>query len=271
VAVGLGASAGAPGNLEISPASVAFGDVVVGTTQTRTFTLTNTGGTDVVINKSKPPFGSAFTAATSLPEGTTIAPGQTIAESVSFTPARAGVVAPGAWAITGNDVSGPHNVQFTGSGWSPGPGSTTTSTTANGTSPPPARSPSHPVAVPKAPRLAPARVTPRTVGHTYITYTALVAHVTTFTVRRQVTGRRAGAACRALTARNRHARPCMRLVTVAVFSHRDRVGTMRLHLTSLVAARELTPGTYGVQSVLYDASGVRHVFTAVLRVAPSRR
>ena len=81
VTVGLSATAGTPGDLQFSSQAIDFGPTQVGTTSTRTFTITNAGGTPVTIEKSKPPFGSAFAATTTLPEGTSIAPGQTVTES----------------------------------------------------------------------------------------------------------------------------------------------------------------------------------------------
>ena len=57
-----------------------------------------------------------------------------------------------------------------------------------------------------------------------------------------------------------------RWVTVATFSHHDSVGANRVRLTSVVAARRLTPGTYRLQSVLWDARGARYAFTATLRI-----
>ena len=79
-------SAAAPGLLRLFSETVDFGTVSIGSTATRTFTISNVGGSTVTIEKSKPPFGAAFTAATSLPEGTTINPGQTLTESISVCP-----------------------------------------------------------------------------------------------------------------------------------------------------------------------------------------
>ncbi|HZE17305.1 MAG TPA: choice-of-anchor D domain-containing protein, partial [Mycobacterium sp.] len=112
VSVGLSASAGTPGKLEFSSQSIDFGSTLLGTTATRSFTITNTGGTAVTIEKSKPPFGGAFAATSSLPEGTTVAPGQTLTESVTFSPTVTGS-ASGVWLINGDDGSGLHQVQFT--------------------------------------------------------------------------------------------------------------------------------------------------------------
>ncbi len=79
------------------------------------FTLANTGGTSVEITKSKPPVGGEFAATTSLPEGSTIRPGESVNETVVFAPTASGEVS-GSWAITGNDATGPHVVSFKGVG-----------------------------------------------------------------------------------------------------------------------------------------------------------
>jgi hypothetical protein len=265
VVVGIGASAGTPGSLQFSSERVDFGNVVLGGSATKTFTLTNTGGTNVIIDKSKPPFGGAFMTPTLLQEGTTVAPSQTISETVSFTPTATGP-ASGSWAITGDDASGLHEIQFTGTGVAAGG----TPTTTTPVTPPPRTGPtsSHPkpIAVPKAPTLAPRVTTTAGLRHTVITYGALVARTSTFAIQRELSGRRSHARCVALTARNRHAERCARWVTVAVFTHHDRVGVNRVVLTSMVAARKLTPGTYRVQSALLDTGGARHVFAVTLRI-----
>src|SRR6202035_427929 len=63
VAIGLTGSAGTPGVLKITPEGSEFGSLVVGGGGgTRSFSVTNTGGTNVTITKSKPPSGGAFAA-----------------------------------------------------------------------------------------------------------------------------------------------------------------------------------------------------------------
>ena len=113
-------------------------------------------------------------------------------------------------------------------------------------------------------------ITAARLGRTTITYTAVVANTSWFTIRREVAGRRSHRGCVAATIRNRHALACQRWVTKATFTHHDRVGSIRLRLTAMVAARRLTPGTYRLQSVLWDARGTRHVFTATLRITTAR-
>jgi hypothetical protein len=118
VAVGLSGSAGEPGALQIASEANDYGQVLLGASATKTFTVTNTGGTTVTITKSKPPSGGAFTATTSLAEGSTIAAGASVTESVTFTPTATGP-ASGTWTINGDDSTGLHTVNFTGTGLAP--------------------------------------------------------------------------------------------------------------------------------------------------------
>jgi iron transport multicopper oxidase len=122
VAIGLSGSAGTAGVLKIENESNEYGPVAIGTTATRTFTVTNTGGTNVNITKSKPPSGGEFTATSTLAEGTTVLPGETVKETVVFTPTAPGA-ASGVWALNGDDTTGLHEIKFTGSGTVPAPGS----------------------------------------------------------------------------------------------------------------------------------------------------
>ena len=69
----------------------------------------------MTINKSKPPFGGEFSNTTTLDEGTTVQPGETLTESVTFAPTATGA-ASGTWQITGDDSTGLHVVQFSGTG-----------------------------------------------------------------------------------------------------------------------------------------------------------
>ncbi len=119
-AVGLSGSAGAPGVIQITSEQNNFGTVEVGKTATRSFTVANTGGTSVTITKSKPPSGGEFAATTTLPEGTTLAAGETLTETVAFAPTATGP-ASGTWAINGEDASGLHEVSFSGTGSPPPP------------------------------------------------------------------------------------------------------------------------------------------------------
>lgn len=114
-AVGLTGSAGLPGALQLSSEALDYGNVTAGSSATKTFTVTNTGGTAVEITKSKPPARGAFVATTLLSEGTTIEPGASVTESVTFNPDAAGE-ANDVWAINGKDTTGLHEVSFHGVG-----------------------------------------------------------------------------------------------------------------------------------------------------------
>jgi hypothetical protein len=117
----LSAAAGAPGLLQIDSLYNDFGAVLLGTSLTKSFTITNTGGTAVPITKSKPPIGGDFAPASELPEGTTIQAGESVIERVTFAPTQPGPATPGNWLITGEDGNGLHEVMFTGSGMSAPP------------------------------------------------------------------------------------------------------------------------------------------------------
>ena len=262
--IGVSATAGLPGLLEFSSDALDFGTAPFGSTAGKTFTITNTGGTNVTIQKSKPPFGGAFAPTTSLPEGTTVAPGQTLTEGVAFTPSALGPFT-GSWEITGDDGSGLHLVSLTGSGVGPtspgGPGGSTGGSPSGG----------HQVTRTLiAPKIVPARPSTTAVRSVYITYTATAAATSRFTLQRKTGGRLQRHRCVAPTRHNHSAPTCTRYVSVVAFTHRDRVGTNRVRLTAHVRAAKLIPGVYRLRAVLTDAAGRRHTFYALLRVVGRR-
>ena len=117
--VNLSGTAGTPAQLQVSPTSLAYGTVPVGEASTATFVVTNVGGTPLSITKSKPPGEGEFTANTQLPEGTTIQAGQSVTESVTFTPTGAGAFTD-SWPLNGTGNSALTTVTFTGIGTTPG-------------------------------------------------------------------------------------------------------------------------------------------------------
>ena len=262
--IGVSATAGLPGLLEFSADALDFGTTPIGSTGSETFTITNSGGSNVTIQKSKPPFGGAFAPTTSLPEGTTIAPGQKLTEGVTFTPSALGPFT-GTWEITGDDGSGPHQVRLTGRGVTPtlpgGPGGS-----AGG--PPPGGQ--HVSKALIAPKIVPTRSNTTAVRSIYITYTANAAATSRFTLQHKTAGRLQRHRCAAPSRHNRTAPACTRFVSVAVFTHRDRVGVNRVRLTAHVRAAKLVPGTYRLRAVLTDTAGHRHTFYALLRVVGRR-
>jgi len=127
VVVAITGNATPPGVLSISPTSISYGSVAVGSTASESFTVSNTGGTNLTISKSKPPATGPFTASTQLSEGTTLTPGESQTETVDFTPTAVGTVTD-AWTINANDTSGVWTISFSGTGTLVGP--VTTGSTA---------------------------------------------------------------------------------------------------------------------------------------------
>ena len=119
VTLNLTGGTGYPPSLEVGPQTIDFGSVPVGVTETRSFTITNTGSTATAVTLSKPPVTSAgFAAVTSLPEDTTIAAGASLTETVSFTPPTTGAATDG-WILDSTDGLGKRTVTFVGTGVSP--------------------------------------------------------------------------------------------------------------------------------------------------------
>ena len=114
-AVQLTGAAATPGVLQITPEAVDFGGVAVGHEARHSFAVSNTGGVAITIFKSKPPVGGEFAATTALPEDTTIAPGETLTETVGFAPHALGP-ASGVWLLNGEGSTTVHEVQFKGAG-----------------------------------------------------------------------------------------------------------------------------------------------------------
>jgi HYDIN/CFA65/VesB family protein len=112
LAIPLTGAAGAAPQLVIAPLSLAYGDVPEGAVRAMSFTVSNAGGTDLTITKSKPPVAGIFVATTSLPEGTVIAPGASLTETVSVTPTSSGSFSD-VWTINGNDGGAARVVTFT--------------------------------------------------------------------------------------------------------------------------------------------------------------
>ena len=104
-----------PPVMSISTTSLDYGSVPLGSTASESFTVSNTGGEDLTITKSKPPVTGPFSATTALAEGTTLAPGSSLTETVDFTPTTLGSVAD-TWSINGDDGLGVRTISFTGAG-----------------------------------------------------------------------------------------------------------------------------------------------------------
>ncbi|HEX7842741.1 MAG TPA: choice-of-anchor D domain-containing protein [Kofleriaceae bacterium] len=115
VSVALSGNSLTTGNLIVSALAGDAGDVALGASRVVSFTVTNTGGSDVTITKSKPPVLGPFVAVTALDEGSKIHSGQTVIETVVFTPAAEGA-ARDSWVINGDDASGLKTIMLFGGG-----------------------------------------------------------------------------------------------------------------------------------------------------------
>ncbi len=100
-----------PGALSAAPPSVNFGNVQIGTSQTQSGTLSNTGGTSLTITQAAVT-GPGFSA-TGLNLPLTLAPGQGATFSVVFSPQSAGS-ASGNLALTNDASSSPLNIALSG-------------------------------------------------------------------------------------------------------------------------------------------------------------
>ncbi|HWO34322.1 MAG TPA: choice-of-anchor D domain-containing protein, partial [Candidatus Acidoferrum sp.] len=99
------------GSLSAAPASVSFGNVQIGTNQTQTDTLSNTGGTSLTVTQASVSGAGFTTTGLSLP--ITLSPGQSASFSVVFSPKSAGS-ASGSLAITNSASSSPLNIVLSG-------------------------------------------------------------------------------------------------------------------------------------------------------------
>jgi Abnormal spindle-like microcephaly-assoc'd, ASPM-SPD-2-Hydin len=112
-----GVGSAASGQLTTTPASLAFGNVQVGNSQTLAETLTNSGAANVTISGASA-IGSGFNASgLSLP--ITLSVGQSVAVSIKFAPTSGSSVS-GNLAITSNASNFALNVPLSGTGVTPG-------------------------------------------------------------------------------------------------------------------------------------------------------
>lgn len=93
VALAVTGTAVTPGVLGVSPNSLGFGNVQVGSTQSQPATITNSGGSSVTVTNATPTGAGFGVSGMSLP--LTLSPGQTSAFSVTFAPQASG-------SVTGN-------------------------------------------------------------------------------------------------------------------------------------------------------------------------
>lgn len=100
-----------PGALSASPASIAFGNVQVGTSQTESDTLSNTGVTNISLTQAVVTGAAFSTTGLNLP--VTLAPGQAVTFSVVFNPQTVGS-ATGTLAVTNDATGSPLNIALSG-------------------------------------------------------------------------------------------------------------------------------------------------------------
>ena len=113
VALALSGAGATPGQLVASPTSVSFGTVPVGSSQTQTATLTNTGGSSLTISQGTVT-GTGFSL-TGLTLPATLAPGQSVSAAVVFAPTTSGS-ASGYLSIASNASDPTLGVNLSGSG-----------------------------------------------------------------------------------------------------------------------------------------------------------
>ena len=109
-----------PGQLAVTPASISFGSVLVGKSQTVSGTLTNPGGSNLTISQFSAS-GTVFTiSGPTLPA--TLAPSQSVSFTVTFTPKQSGTVSGNVAVVNAASLLAPGQTQSSS-------GATTTSNT----------------------------------------------------------------------------------------------------------------------------------------------
>ncbi len=107
---------GASSSISLTPASLAFGNQVLGTTSSsQNVTVENTGAINLTVNSVAASGGYSETDNCA---GVTLTPGQSCVASVAFTPTVTGSM-PGAITINDTATGAPHAVSLTGSGLLP--------------------------------------------------------------------------------------------------------------------------------------------------------
>ncbi|HEV2636516.1 MAG TPA: choice-of-anchor D domain-containing protein [Actinocrinis sp.] len=99
-------------HLSISPNPLDFGQVALGQSATKTFTIANTGNITLTLTKAAPPVG-VFNTSTPVSEGQQLSPGDSITQTITFTPTALGA-ASAQYSITGDDGQGAILEKLTG-------------------------------------------------------------------------------------------------------------------------------------------------------------
>jgi hypothetical protein len=103
----------APGQLTLTPSSVSFGNVTVGSSQSQTVALTNNGGTSTMISAASASGTGFGMSGLALPM--TLAPGQSTTFKVTFTPIQSGAGS-GSVTVTSNATDSILTAALTGTG-----------------------------------------------------------------------------------------------------------------------------------------------------------
>jgi hypothetical protein len=88
-----------------------------------------------------------------------------------------------------------------------------------------------------------------------ISYRDSQAATTTFTVLREVSGRKQGRSCKKPGKSNRHGKRCTILTVIGSFTHADKAGANSLHFSGRLKGRKLVKGAYKLRAVPHNAAG----------------
>ncbi|MBO0867571.1 MAG: choice-of-anchor D domain-containing protein [Micromonosporaceae bacterium] len=107
-----GTGVGGQARLAITPATVDFGTIPVGSSASRTLTVANTGNVNLTITKAAAP-ALPFVVDIPLPEGQVLTPGDSVDVQITFAPSAAGTFTV-PYLISSDDGTGAHPVPVTG-------------------------------------------------------------------------------------------------------------------------------------------------------------
>lgn len=101
-------------HMSVTPVSIDFGAVHVGSSLTRSFRVSDTGNVFLTISRAADP-AAPFNVARPIPEGMTLDPGTGVTQYVTFTPTAAGRIS-GVYRLNGSGGQGWIDVVLTGTG-----------------------------------------------------------------------------------------------------------------------------------------------------------
>ncbi len=117
LSVPLSGSGVAPGSLSANPTSLAFGNIQVGGTSSKSETVTNTGGATVTLSQANVTGAGYSVSGLTLP--TTLAASQSVTFTVTFAPTAAGTVN-GNLSLVSDASNSPLGIALSGTGTTPG-------------------------------------------------------------------------------------------------------------------------------------------------------